>query len=824
MSDAESATSWGSGFALTGAVLLLGAGAFVTTDLLAASGLALGSISAFAAFHRERTPRPRPVPNESPDQLEHARLLKALAAANIGYWQANLTTGAMVWDDITYRILRFPKSHNHSLERWIEGIHPDDLAKVLASFEGHLQGKLPVYQAEQRLRAGDGSWVAVMGTGEVIERDEAGRPLAIAGVLHDLSTLRDAENELEFERQRLELALEAGNVGLWDWRINEGEVFFSRTYYTMLGYEPGAFPMHLDSFLDLLHPDDAPEVDRAIRNHIADPTDRYRQEFRAKQQDGTFRSIMTVGETVERDAEGVPTRMVGVHVDVEQQRRAREAAQDANRAKSEFLANMSHEIRTPMTAILGYIDVLDDRFRNQHHATLAQEAVSTMRRNAKHLLTVINDILDMSKIEAGKISVEHLTTPILPLVDQIASLMRPRAIEKGIELKVVYESAVPETISTDPTRLRQILLNLLGNAVKFTELGSVTLRIHFRETGELSFAIEDTGIGMSPEQRNLVAGFDAFTQADGSMTRRFGGTGLGLRISSSLARMLGGRIEVESTLGQGSTFTVHFGITLGADTPLVRPGTLPEPPKVAQTPAPVQTTPTLHGTHILLVEDSVDNQKLIAFHLRRAGAVVTMANHGLAAVGQVEAGHTFDVILMDMQMPILDGYAATGRLRNQGYTRPIVALTAHAMGEERQRCLDAGCDDYQTKPVDREALLACVRQWATADLAPLRSAYADDPDMAELVDEFTQTLPERVQALHDTHRAGDLERLQRLAHQLKGAGGGFGYDEITQVARKLEAAVRQGEEKSQIAAAIRSVDETCQRAVLGAQQPELAEV
>lgn len=393
---------------------------------------------------------------------------------------------------------------------------------------------------------------------------------------------------------------------------------------------------------------------------------------------------------------------------------ARRLADQANISKSAFLANMSHEIRTPMTAILGFADLLDDG-EGLKDATATANAVQTIRANANHLLTIINDILDMSKIEAGRMTIERIETSPAQILEQVASLMRPRATGKGINVKFVYDTAIPATIHSDPTRLRQILLNLVGNAIKFTEVGSVTVRVaYLNETNQIRFQVIDTGIGMSEEQRDFIARFEAFSQADDSTTRQFGGSGLGLRISNSLAELLGGKINIESQKEKGSVFTVTVGVGDLSSVELVEPEDMllsPRPIKPKQATSS-EAFPLLSGIKVLLAEDGPDNQRLISFHLKKAGADVTIADNGRIAVELIEADHNrFDVVLMDMQMPELDGYQATKKLRRSNYHKPIIALTAHAMDSDRQKCLDAGCNDYTTKPIHRESLLEMVASY-----------------------------------------------------------------------------------------------------------------
>jgi signal transduction histidine kinase/ActR/RegA family two-component response regulator len=387
---------------------------------------------------------------------------------------------------------------------------------------------------------------------------------------------------------------------------------------------------------------------------------------------------------------------------------ARDAADDANKAKSAFLANMSHEVRTPMTAILGYADLLAESL--QH--TEAADSIDTIRRNGRHLLAIINDILDLSKIEAGRMQVERIECSPADVVQQAVDLLRESASKKGVLLAVEFATPIPARIESDPTRLRQIVLNLAGNAVKFTREGSVTIRLACNaDANELSIDVVDTGVGMTAEAAQKL--FQPFTQASSSTTRHFGGTGLGLSISKQLARLLGGDIVIHETGANGTTFRASF------DTgPLTGVAMLREPSSAAcPKPAPIAnlgTNDELAGRRLLLAEDGPDNQRLIGFLLRRAGADVTIVGDGQSAVDAVVAAARgaapFDLVLMDMQMPILDGADATKRLRELGIRTPILALTAQAMEGDRAHCLSAGCDDYESKPIDKRRLFAaCIR-------------------------------------------------------------------------------------------------------------------
>ncbi|MFQ5412324.1 MAG: ATP-binding protein, partial [Phycisphaerae bacterium] len=408
------------------------------------------------------------------------------------------------------------------------------------------------------------------------------------------------------------------------------------------------------------------------------------------------------------------------------------AAEAATQAKSAFLANMSHEIRTPMTAILGFTETLLEPGLSEAERT---KAINIIHGNGEHLLAVINDILDISKIEAGKLEIETISCSPIQIIADVCSLMRVRADEKGLPLRVEYDGAIPETIQTDPTRLKQILVNLLGNAIKFTDKGEVrlvarcdcsaTVAGRWADSPMMAFDIIDSGIGMTPEQKAKL--FDAFTQADSSMTRRYGGTGLGLTISKRLAEMLGGDIAIESEPGRGSTF--HLMIAAGSldgvkmiedpssASAVNSEGAVGAGPGGAEQ-AKAGGAPKL-DCRVLLAEDGPDNQRLIAYILKKAGARVTIKENGRlaldAALAASDEGSPFDVILMDMQMPVMDGYEATRRLRESGYAGPIIALTAHAMSGDRDKCLAAGCDDYARKPIDRKTLIETIRNHVNKD-------------------------------------------------------------------------------------------------------------
>ena len=486
---------------------------------------------------------------------------------------------------------------------------------------------------------------------------------------------------------------------------------------------------------------------------------------------------------------------------------AKTAAEAASRAKSAFLANMSHEIRTPMMAILGFTELLTHRniTKGKHRKYL--EAI---QRNGRSLQQLIKDILDFSKIEAGKMTVEHLGCSPWQLLEDVLSLTGLRARKKKLELRVYCEYPLPAVIQTDPLRLRQILVNLVGNAIKFTERGGVQIHVSLtRQSARgplLRFAVKDTGIGISDEGVALL--FQPLTQVDSSMTRRFGGTGLGLAISKQLARMLGGDIEVFSTPGHGSQFvlTVATGDLAGV-------AMLDAAPDISRSQAhgPEEWERSLQG-RVLLAEDAPDSQELLRTILERFGLTVDVAENGHVALQKALAAlaerRPYDLVLMDIQMPEMDGCEVTRRLRTAGWLGAIVALTAHGTSEDRERCLQAGCNDYLSKPIAQRSLYEKLHGLvphrdggASADQPSPRRRMARGVVDAQGIDADEKA---RLTALFRDNLTAESVRLERglaehnkdiladSAHKMAGAAGMFGFQRLSEAARSVEDMLRCG--------------------------------
>jgi PAS domain S-box-containing protein len=728
---------------------------------------------------------------------------------------------------------------------FVDGIHPEDRPRVLKTLE---QKKSEAFEHEYRVVRPDGTVRWIYDRGFPI-RDHSGHVTRVVGIAEDITSRKIAEAALRQSEAMLARAQQVAKIGSWDWDIRTGQLLWSDEYFRILDLHAGEFTPSYEAVLNRIHPEDQPRVKGAVERALSGE-EAYCVDYRITARDGSIRMVLAQGD-VDRDGAGKPIRMVGTALDVTDRKTAEQAlraahegleqrveertaalvqandalqeseaalqlaksaAEAANLAKSDFLANMSHEIRTPMTAILGYSDML---LAPERSSSERLDCVHIIRREGEHLLTILNDILDLSKIEAGKMQVEQISCSPVRVVNEAVSLMRVRAIEKAIRLTVTFVGPLPESVQTDPTRLRQILINLIGNSIKFTEAGAVQVVVSLDHEApdsdaRLRFEVIDSGIGMTPDQIAQI--FQPFTQGDASTTRRFGGTGLGLAICRRLAQMLGGEITVRSIVGCGSRFivTIAAGSLQGAKLVVESQEAVDEVGRRSHGKArnEVPESVSLSG-RVLLAEDGVHNQRVIAFYLQQAGVQVSIADNGRIAcemaLAASESAQPFDLVLMDMQMPEMDGYEAAAKLRNKGFDRPIVALTAHAMSQDREKCLKAGCADYLTKPIDREVLLETVARHLnharetnamTPTVTPtlqagpqLRSSLIDESEMARFLSSFVADLPAMVSQLQTLLKEDDMEQLQGAIHQIKGTGGIYGFLPLTEAATRVEQAL-----------------------------------
>jgi len=521
---------------------------------------------------------------------------------------------------------------------------------------------------------------------------------------------QDIRHRLESEEaleKRFQYVGRALNDAIWDWDLETQAISWTSGIQTTFRHTANAIGADPHWWFEHVHPEDRKRVEDSRRAAIEGGGEKWSAEYRFLTGDGKHAPVLDRGYVM-RDNAGRPVRMIGAMMDITafkqveiKMQQAKEAAEAANRAKSEFLANMSHEIRTPMNGVMGMTDLLLDTPLTPQQA----EYVGMVKASADSLLTIINDILDFSKIEAGKLEVESIQFRLRESIEPILKTFVLRAQQEGLELNWVVESGVPDLLVGDPSRLSQVLVNLLGNAVKFTNDGRISLSVQISSVAgdfaQLQFSVQDTGIGIPAEKLECI--FEAFTQADGSTARRYGGTGLGLTISRQLAQMMGGHLWAESVPGQGSTF--HFSARFGI------PHTLQTAENALGLANPQSAGEEPSSLRILLAEDNPVNQVLAARLLEKHGHRVAVARNGREALEQIEA-QPFDLVLMDVQMPELDGLEATVAIREKERTTgghlPIVAMTAHAMQGDQERCLAAGMDGYVSKPIDIGQLVSVV--------------------------------------------------------------------------------------------------------------------
>ncbi len=463
---------------------------------------------------------------------------------------------------------------------------------------------------------------------------------------------------------------------------------------------------------------------------------------------------------------------------------ARDQAISANRSKSAFLANMSHEIRTPLTAIIGFSEAIAD---GRLPVADQQQLIKIVIRSSKDLLRIINDILDFSKIEADRLEIDRLPTNPFDLIEDVYSLVALMAEEKGLLFRVDFMYPMPETINTDTLRLKQILINLCNNAIKFTKEGYVLIEIRcIVESQKIIFAVIDTGIGINEDQLEKL--FQPFSQADSSTTREYGGTGLGLHLSRILAGKLGGSLAVESEEGAGSRLTVEIDTGNLDGVKMLEEGT-----DFDTSGERSKNSMSTHVEgHVLLVEDNEDNQRLISMFIQKTGAKVDIASDGVQAI-EMTSRKNYDLILMDLQMPNMNGLDATREIRERGFTGPIIALTANAMKTDIDASTQAGCDEHLSKPIDRVKFLRLFNEYlvikpgeANVDLPIISSLLYEEPDLLAVVEKFISRLPEMLQKITAANKAGDMGKLRHAAHDLKGTGGNFGYAEIYSIAEQIE--------------------------------------
>ncbi|TCV83621.1 MULTISPECIES: PAS domain S-box protein [Methylomonas] len=644
---------------------------------------------------------------ESQENLERAQ-----AVAKVGSWKLAGSTDYFAVSDETRRMFNFEGEGLVAYADWFAPIHPDDRAAVESAWHAACQG-VPfevVFRIEVQ---GQLKWIKGMAE---LTFDAANNVISGIGIVQDITSLKQAELQIRETMQYLQLATKASGIGVWTWNISSGQIEWDDRMHELYGIDNDGSAICYELWRSRIHPDDLLETEAALKVAVSNETS-FAKIFRIVLADGRIRYIKP-DSIFEYDFNGKQTRLIGINRDISEEikqqdilHEARQAAEAANQAKSSFLANMSHEIRTPMNAIIGLSSlVLDTELTRQQRDYLGK-----VQAASKSLLNLINDILDYSKIEAGHLHFEKAPFRLEDVIHNTTLLFSLRLEEKGLRFTAELGADLPSVLIGDSMRLEQVLNNLLGNAIKFTEHGSISLKVELvplldasPNVAILRFSIRDTGIGIRQEQLEQL--FTPFTQADTTISRRFGGTGLGLSISRRLVELMGGEIGVSSIEGQGSifTFTARFESASPQLAATVEANSLAD----SRTLESSSLISTIRGAEILLVEDSPTNQLVAQKFLEKMQLNVTLAVNGLEAVHWVSK-KAFDAVLMDVQMPIMDGYEATRQIRAlpEGQQLPIIAISASVMADAKQACLEAGMNDHVPKPFNIELLTKSLLKW-----------------------------------------------------------------------------------------------------------------
>jgi signal transduction histidine kinase/DNA-binding response OmpR family regulator len=744
------------------------------------------------------------------------RLALAREAFQTGFWEYEPASGALTWDDTMFCLFGIAADESAPLyDRWRAALLPEDLAGVEAGLGAAVNGMTP-FDAIYRIRRGDGEMRVIRSYGRPREHEGDGPPCLI-GVSRDITQLVQSEHALRDNERFLQILANVipGMVGYWTYELrcaftnNEYQVWSGRSPDELMGMSMR------DVLGEKLYRKNEPFIRGTldgVPQHFQQPLTRpsgeqshtmthYIPDMVGTQVRGFYELVSDVTELKETQfrLEELNTAL----------RQRTEEAEAANAAKSRFLANMSHEIRTPMNAVLGLLHLL----QRTELSPRQRDYVEKVQMASHSLLGILNDILDFSKIEADRVELE--TAPFVPqeLLNNLAVFLSPSLQNKNVDLRFDIDANLPSTLLGDALRLQQVLLNLAGNAVKFTEKGEIVVAIQvvslMSEQAEVSFSVKDTGIGIPSEKLESI--FAGFVQAESSTTRRFGGSGLGLTISRRLVRLMGGELEVESTPGKGSRF--HFTITLGR---CGESRTMNGQARPDRNGAGVRSR--LKGLHLLVVEDNPINRQVAQELLTQEGAAVEVASSGRQGLDLIaRAQDPFDAVLMDIQMPDMDGYSATRLIREslRMTELPIIAMTANALPDDRKRCRAAGMNGHVAKPIDPETLIAVLRNHCDdpreQTLVPTTDArhggtpplFAPQEALARMNND--RALFSRLAREFENDQAGIVERVRShlrqgrpddaagALHTLKGVSATLGAMELSRFAAEAESLLRSGQ-------------------------------
>lgn len=730
-------------------------------------------------------------------QAEQLELLARVG--RIGSWQYDLMTQQLVWDLMACELYGCsPDVADDASEHFRAVCHPDDLELVSRIFTAAIEGDTSSVEMEYRIiRANDGEVRHVHTSSTIIHATQT-QSARVFGVIWDTTQDRLAEARLAGERHRLASIIEGTNVATWEWNIQTGQTRFDERWANIVGYTLQELePTTIETWSALVHPEDGERSEALLARHFAGESDYYECEARMRHKDGSWRWVLDRGKVAQWDEQGQPLVMYGTHKEITERKHIQEElilaneanallahqAQAANEAKTEFLTKMSHELRTPLHGIMGTLELLT-------HTKLSsqqQNHLRILKQSAESLLELLNSLLDLAKVESGKLELEVERFELPQLIEEVSALANSLISVKPIQFINSINSPLPSFFLGDVTRLRQVLLNLVGNAIKFTERGSIRLNVDLLEQHEhllkLRFSVEDTGVGIPDSKLEEV--FNKFSQADSSTTRHYGGSGLGLAIVKQLTELMGGQVGVESELGAGARF--WFTVALAP----AHAGRAMEPANASVKPS-LERSGALEGKRVLVFDDHVINQEIMLKMLRILGVHGACAQDVSQGLSALEHGD-FDAVLMDVQMPELNGIELTRAIREgaAGLERskiPIIVVSANATHKSREECFVAGADDFVSKPVTLSTLRTCLelRISSAPQLKALPAPRCFDSNflseqlahdtalISALLDSFAQDMHKQLEALIYATQTKDLEKIQQLAHRIQGAASHVG--------------------------------------------------
>ncbi|MFC0534818.1 PAS domain-containing protein [Pelagicoccus mobilis] len=718
------------------------------------------------------------------NQLKESQLRFELTVngSGDGLWEYDSESETNWWSPVVYELLGYKENElSPDLESFAAVLHPDDVERVFAAFDAHLESDVP-YDVEYRLRTKHGDYKWFRARAKSL-RDESGKAYRTSGSLTDITKRKVAEYELQESQLRFELTVSGSGDGLWDVDHINDQLWWSPQFLNLLGYQNDEIKMAPEEWSNFLFDQDLERATTAYLNHLENDA-LYDIVYRMKHKDGSLVWLRARAKTL-RDTEGKPIRTSGSVTNVTELIEAQKAAEEANNSKSNFLANMSHEIRTPMNAILGFTEILDKKINDK----LQRKYLESIKSSGKTLLSLINDILDLSKVEAGKLDISYQSVDIAYVIEDMKSIFARKIDEKGLVFHADASEDLPKAVVLDETRVRQILINLIGNAIKFTDRGyvKVTLESEFHQDDmsklDLIFSIEDTGMGIPEDQQSRI--FGAFEQTKGQDINKFGGTGLGLAITSRLIELIHGEISLTSEVGKGTTFTVKIkdvSVASVADLDKANDSKI-DPDKVSFSEAT-----------ILVTDDIEVNRDLISGYLAEYRLKTIEAEDGQQAIDMALENRP-DLILMDIKMPVMNGYDATERIKSEPETKdiPVVILTASSMDRSADKSAEIS-EGYLRKPVSRSELIEELMRF-------LPHAYAGETDVEEtsapeqnvepshVTEDYSEILSQLKQMAERTHeleRMMSINDIEEFAQELKSIAEQHGFEQLLKTANALE--------------------------------------